>query len=299
MNGLYYPQDVVANAAPQLEMLPAPAGHPNLDGKPISAFNPLAVNAHSFGGFTRSPEVDGKRVMLQLVIDTDVADRTEDGREVVQRIKNGKRIGVSTGLVAAISDATGTVGTAQFNGRVDTIRFDHVAVLLDGLPAGENTYTLNHDKSQNQPRPMFMDKLELDLTSLAVADRVMLGDLTVNQLLDHVNHSVTVEEATNIVIKAGFQVNQLKSDVIEDYVANADEFTAFKAKRQEATDETVQFILDNSKMTKEQLDGMDPEALETLSQSVAPKNKHVTNRGKGTDPELVLLDDNVLPAKEV
>ena len=143
-----------------------------------------------------------------------------------------------------------------------------------------------------------MDKLELDLTSLVVADRVMLGDLTVNQLLDHVNHSVTVEEATNIVIKAGFQVNQLKSDVIEDYVANADEFTAFKAKRQEATDETVQFILDNSKMTKEQLDAMDPEALETLSQSVAPKNKHVTNRGKGTGPELVLLDDNVLPAKE-
>ena len=292
MNELFYPQIVVANAAPQLEMLPAPDGHPVIDGKPVSAYNPLAINAANFGGFTRSPRMDGKRVVTDLVIDTDVANRSDRGRRIVSRIKNGKKIGVSTGLIADVINAKGKVGKYKYNGKVESITFDHVAILLDAQPAGENTYTLNHDV-KNQKKAIRMDTLELDLSNLAVHDRALLAHMTVNELLTYVKREITVDESKDVIEKAGLQVNSLKTSQVDEFNNNAIDFAEFKTKKEADRKELTDFIIQNSKMEQSQLDDMTDAAIQSISESVVPKHNRIAN-GKRVTSEFVLLDDENL-----
>ena len=185
MNRLFYPNSVVTASYEQLNMLPAPDRHPEVNGEPVSAFNPLAINAFNFGGFTRSPVQTGKRVVTDLVIDLEVANKTKRGKKIIERIRQGKKIGVSTGLLAEVNNAAGKVGKQEYDGTVTNISFDHVAVLLDQAPAGENTFTINHSDKSNQPkqRGLLMDTLELDLTPLALEDRVLLSNMKVGELL--------------------------------------------------------------------------------------------------------------------
>lgn len=297
MNGLLYPQPVVAGVIDQLNMLPAPDGHPKVGGKHVSAFNPLAVNASNLGAFVRNPALSGNQVTADLCVDVEVAGKSQRGKRVLNRIKSGKRIGVSTGMIAQITNKIGKLGKAAYRAVVDSIAFDHVAILLDVPPAGENTYTLNHDKSATKlKKGILMDEITLDLTPLSLEDRVMISGLTLNEIVGHVKHTVTVDEAKAAVEEAGFKVNQLDQATVDSFIANEKEFGEFISQRKAKRDETVGFIVANSKMTAEQLAGFDDDALESLSQSVAPKNRRVMN-GKAGGAELVLLDDNQL-AKE-
>lgn len=292
MNELFYPNSVVNAAAGQLEMLPAPDRHPNVNGQPVSAFNPLAINAQNFGGFTRSPRTEGKKTFTDLVIDLEVANKLDRGRKIIKKIKNGERIGVSTGLIADISNASGKVGKQKFNGTVEMIQFDHVAVLLDEAPAGDNTFTINHDRKLTKTlRSMQMDEITIDLTSLALEDRIKLSELTVNQLLSHVNHEVSIDEAKVIVTKAGLNFYQTEQSVIDNFLANQEGFEAYQAAQLKTLNETKDFILANTKMDKDQLSEMSVETLNSLAKSVAPKNTYVAPNGKLKNNELELLDD--------
>ena len=298
MNELFYPNKAVMTAMAQLDMLPAPDGHPNIDGEPVSAFNPLAINAHNIGGFTRSPIQDKKRVITDLVIDLDIANKSERGKKIIAKIKNGERIGVSTGLIADLTESSGRIDKQNFYGTVQNISFDHVAVLLDANPAGENTYTINHSNIKPKKRGMTMDEITFDLTPLAVGDRLKISNLTLNELLAHVNHKLSVDEATAIVNEAGLQVNSLKSDDVAIFNANKVDFELYKAEKLKKTNETKDFIVANSKMTTEQLANMSVEQLDNLASSVAPNNTYIGNGNSGDENTLELLDDNKLAKGE-
>lgn len=301
MNGLFYPNNVVMASLYQLDMKPAPDMHPDVDGNPVSAFNPLAMNAHNFGGFTRSPRKDGKQVITDLVIDVEVANRTTRGKKIINKVKAGQPIGVSTGLLAEVTNASGKVGDQEFEGKVDLIEFDHVAVLLDAQPAGLNTYTINHGVINLKPKPrgIYMDELKLDLTSLAIADRIKLGNLKVNELLDHVNHKTTLNEARAVVNSAGLHIHEVPETDVAVFLENREQFDAFIATAETGLQEKRDFIVANSKMTAEQVAGMDSEQLDSLAASVAPKNKFInTKGGKRTENTLELLDDETLAVGE-
>ena len=147
MNKLFYPHAEVKKAHLQLDRLPAPADHPVVDGVFISANDPLATNAHNVGAFVSNPHIDGKRVINDLAIDVEIAGRDDRGKEIINRIKSGERIAVSTGLNADLINAKGQHKGRDYNGIINNIEFDHVAILLDEKPAGDNTYTLNHKKA--------------------------------------------------------------------------------------------------------------------------------------------------------
>ena len=289
MNELFYPHHVVENAADQLDMLPAPDKHPVVDGKPVSAFHPLAMNAHNIGGFTRSPRMEGKRVITDLVIDLDVANKSQRGKKIISNIRNGKRIGVSTGLVADINNACGSVGDKKFNGKVESMQFDHVALLLDEPPAGDNTYTINHDSKTT--RVFNMDRLELDLSPLAIKDRVALQSLTVNELLQAVNAETSIEDAKAVIEKAGLHIHNCAEDDVNLYLNNRADFEAWQKQKNDEIAETRKFILDNSKMTAADLQGMSEATLNSLAKSVAPKNTYIAPDGQRKTPELELLED--------
>lgn len=143
MNDILYPDDVVSNSMSQFEMLPAPAGHPKVRGIKTSIRNPLAVNAHYIGGFTRKPKKIGRRVIAEFWLDEEVAAASERGRAVLAGITNGERIGVSTDGIAKVHVANGLnpVDQKNFNLVADKLTYDHTAILLDELAAGAHVGT--------------------------------------------------------------------------------------------------------------------------------------------------------------
>lgn len=145
MNGLLYSNSEVASSFGQLDQLPAPAAHPTINGENISASHPLAINAFHVGGMVRKPRMVGKQVINELVFDIEVAEKDERGKAILDRIRNGEAIGVSTGLNASVNNQSGKIGNTEFKGIVSNIKFDHVAILLDEKPAGSETFTINSD----------------------------------------------------------------------------------------------------------------------------------------------------------
>jgi len=137
MNGILYPDAEVSNSFDQLDNLPAPNRHPEVNGEPVSAFHPMAINAHNIGAFVRNPKKRGKVVTNELWIDIEVANTSDGGKEIIKRIKKGKKLGVSTGLRLTRENRDGTQDGHEFNAVGRDFKFDHVALLLNEKAAGE------------------------------------------------------------------------------------------------------------------------------------------------------------------
>ncbi|MCJ8293399.1 MAG: hypothetical protein MJK15_03250 [Colwellia sp.] len=143
MNNKFYPDKEVKNSFMQLNMLPAPNGHPSVNGIKVPAFHPVANNKHNIGGFLRNPRKKGKRVFVDFMLDEEIANNSEDGKETIRRIENGERIGVSTGLtIDRIDNKSGEDDFGKaYNQEVGGFGFDHVAILLNEEAAGKHAGT--------------------------------------------------------------------------------------------------------------------------------------------------------------
>lgn len=371
MNGLGYLLADVTIAHPQLDALPAPASHPTVNGENVSAFHPLAINAFHVGGMVRNPRMVGNQVINELVFDIEVAEKDDRGKEIMSRIQKGESIGVSTGLNADVKNQKGTIGTTPFEGIVSNIQFDHVAVLLDEQPAGDNTFTINkevticnlHD-SVNELREKVreaantkfgsddccvwivdillaperaiielrdesmimvpfgrddnenivftgegmpverkvsfepvgtsasvinrevtdMDKEKLVLAMIGnsanrytMADKDSLMSMSETELVNGLHAKVeapapTVDQAQKVIEDAGMTINaaDFNKSQYEKFVENEDAFTAFMANQDKARNEMIDKLVANSRMSKEQLDVMHPDALESLHNSLLP-----------------------------
>lgn len=143
MNKRFYSDKDVTLSFMQLNMLPAPNGHPTVNGIAVNAFHPVANNKHNIGGFIRNPRKKGKKVFCDLLIDEKIANNSGEGKEVIKRILSGEKIGVSTGL--AVEHITNKNGVddfgKEFNQVVSGYHFDHVAILLNEPAAGEHAGT--------------------------------------------------------------------------------------------------------------------------------------------------------------
>jgi hypothetical protein len=140
MNRIFYPDSEVESSFNQLNDLPAPNRHPKLNGEDVSAFHPAATNAFNIGAFIKNPVKSDKSVSCELCIDIELANKFDDGVELIKRIKNGGFIGVSTGLTAKIEN----VANNNYDCIATDYVFDHVAILLREDPAGgEDTRVLN------------------------------------------------------------------------------------------------------------------------------------------------------------
>lgn len=132
MNEVKYPAEVTKAALASLDRAPAPCGHPKLAGQFLSARDPEAINHFHIGAWNANVKWEGNRVLLDKVIDVEVAEKSEQGRRVLNAIAKGEPISTSTGLLAEVAMENGE-GYSQV---AKSIIFDHDAILLDEEPAG-------------------------------------------------------------------------------------------------------------------------------------------------------------------
>lgn len=127
MNGILYPADEIAASFASLERTPAPLGHPTVNGKFVSALDPEGINLCYCGAWNENVRREDGRVLLDKVIDVEVANRSESGRAVLAAIDAGGPIHTSTGLFANMEAVNGDGYTRIARGIV----FDHDAILLN------------------------------------------------------------------------------------------------------------------------------------------------------------------------
>ena len=128
MNGIMYPAAEIAKAFKSLERTPAPLGHPEVNGRYVSASDPEGLNQSWIGAWNENVRQEKGRVRLDKVIDVLTANQSEGGRAVISAIDKGAPIHTSTGLLAIMDAANGDV---EYNFTARDIVFDHDAILLD------------------------------------------------------------------------------------------------------------------------------------------------------------------------
>ena len=133
MNGslgpILYPADEIKKSFKGLERTPAPLGHPTINGKFVSASDPEGINIGHIGAWNENVRQEGGRVLLDKVIDVEVANRSEGGKAVLAAIEAGGPIHTSTGLLCtleAVNDAS-----TKHKHIARSMVFDHDAILLN------------------------------------------------------------------------------------------------------------------------------------------------------------------------
>lgn len=124
-----YPASVIENSFKGLEGTPAPLGHPNVNGKFVSASSPDGIVRGFIGAHNENVRREGGRVLLDKVVDVAFANQSEGGRAVLAAIDKQKPIHTSTGLLATIKPLTNAEDGADFE--VESMVMDHDCFLLD------------------------------------------------------------------------------------------------------------------------------------------------------------------------
>lgn len=127
MNGILYPSEEIGKSFHQLNRKPAPLGHPMINGKWISASDPEGINQGYIGAWNENVRREGGRVLLDKVIDVEIANRSEGGKAVLAAIEAGGPIHTSTGLLATVE----AVNAADHKRIARNMVFDHDAILLN------------------------------------------------------------------------------------------------------------------------------------------------------------------------
>lgn len=128
MNGVKYPASEIEASFKTLERTPAPLGHPIINGKFVSARDPEGINVGYIGAWNENVRREGGRVLLDKVIDVEVANRSEGGKAVLKAIETGGPVHTSTGLIAKL-EAVANASDHKHIAR--QMVFDHDAILLN------------------------------------------------------------------------------------------------------------------------------------------------------------------------
>jgi len=144
MKGMFYANSEITPLISEFNNAPAPNGHPVIDGKHVSARDPVANNIYNVGGFIKNARIEGKSVLAEFWLDTNTANQSEPGIELQRRIQAKEYVGVSTAVTAAQivnSEGVDDFGV-PYTSAVQGLKVDHVAVLLGDEPAaGEHAGT--------------------------------------------------------------------------------------------------------------------------------------------------------------
>ncbi|CQI98080.1 hypothetical protein [Yersinia frederiksenii] len=141
MNNEYYPESEIDAHYRGLEGTLAPLGHPAVNGQHVSAFSPEGINIGHIGAFNRNVKKSGNRVFVEKWVDIDVANRTEGGRELLERVAQIERgedvppIHTSVAVFRERSEAPDDLKAQGADWIVKIHAMDHDAILLHEVGA--------------------------------------------------------------------------------------------------------------------------------------------------------------------
>ncbi|TRM53219.1 hypothetical protein YH64_008955 [Achromobacter sp. LC458] len=159
MNGGLYPKDQIVANYKKLEGTLAPLGHPTVNGAFVSAFSPEGINLGHIGAWNRNTKLVGNRVYTEKWIDVEVAQNTDGGRRVIERVEQlekGEGEPVHTSVAVFLErepavNADGYEWTAKIHG------IDHDAILLDEPGAATPEQGVGLMVNADQAKPLHVN----------------------------------------------------------------------------------------------------------------------------------------------
>ncbi len=133
MNDIFYPKsEVIALANRTKSDLHAPSGHPvDEDGNFISASHPMATQQNFIGGISNNYRMNGDRLVRDIAINPEIANRFDDGKEIIRRIKEKEDTDTSTGLLLQLEEKSGIGNDGEpYKFIARNMELDHDAILL-------------------------------------------------------------------------------------------------------------------------------------------------------------------------
>jgi len=133
MNGIFYPRDeVIALANRTKADIHAPSGHPvDEDGNFISAGHPMATQQNFIGAISNNYRMNGDRLVRDISINPEIANRFSDGKEIIRRIENEEDTDTSTGLLLQLEEKSGVGNDGEpFKFIARNMELDHDAILI-------------------------------------------------------------------------------------------------------------------------------------------------------------------------
>jgi hypothetical protein len=258
MNNIFYSDKEVTNSFMQLNMLPAPNGHPEVNGVAVPAFHPVANNKHNIGGFLRNPRKKGKRVFADFLIDEEVANNSEAGKETIRRIEAGERIGVSTGLgIAQVINKTGTDDFGvKFTREGKGFNFDHVATLLNEEAAGAHAGTelvLNEAEAE-----VLVHNAEWSLNELSTSDiHESIRDLIRVGIEGHFAWIQDIFPDSKTVVYSVEQPGAAKASFKQTYAVDQNDVVTLIDDKKEVIENPERFIDKPTTTNHQEVDEMD------------------------------------------
>lgn len=130
MNGILYPADEIAKGFWTLNRTPAPLGHPTINGAFVSASDPEGINRGWVGAFNDNVRHENGRVLLDKVIDVEMASQLVGGKAVLAAIDAGEAIHTSCALYGMMEKSVGVSNGKDYDYVMREMVFDHDAILL-------------------------------------------------------------------------------------------------------------------------------------------------------------------------
>ncbi|MEJ6655923.1 MAG: hypothetical protein QNL70_07940 [Pseudomonas sp.] len=160
MNGGLYPASEIDAHYQVLEGTLAPLGHPQVDGQFVSAFSPEGINVGHVGAFNRNVKKSGNRVYLEKWVDVEVAQRTEEGRALLERVEALERgddvppIHTSVAVFLDRLEANEEQKAAGADWVAKIKSMDHDAILMDEVGAATPEQGVGLMVNADQAKPL-------------------------------------------------------------------------------------------------------------------------------------------------
>ncbi|QJS27459.1 hypothetical protein [Rhizobium ruizarguesonis] len=218
MNGIKYPSEEIEKSYLTLNRSPAPLGHPLVNGKFISARDPEGVNIGHIGAWNENVRREGGRVLLDKVIDVEVANRTEGGKAVLAAIEAGGPVHTSTGLLATME----AVNAADHKRIARNMVFDHDAILIGEEGAAtpdQGVGMLVNAKGEMED----IEVVNSALTDAADQEIDWAGTRLVEALMRRKNVGLWEKTKTAMMEALGFNERESSTNTKEDEMPVTDE----------------------------------------------------------------------------
>jgi len=134
LNGELVPADEFSHHAASWNGRPAVLDHPMADGEPVSANDPGILERIGVGQIFNVTSVEGK-LKAEAWVDVERAGRSQDGRELVRRLRAGDTVEVSTAYWRDLDAQPGEHNGQAYNGTARNLKPDHLAFLLHEVGA--------------------------------------------------------------------------------------------------------------------------------------------------------------------
>lgn len=129
LNGEFIPVSEIANGFGSWNGRPVTLDHPNYEGLYVTANDPAMWERFVIGQLFRvSFEED--RLKGEVFIDPEKAAQTEDGKLLLQRVKAGEKVEVSTAYFRNLDPEPGFYNEIAYEGIARDLKPDHLAILL-------------------------------------------------------------------------------------------------------------------------------------------------------------------------